>query len=406
MRRRLRRVYVALALMMATVGLFLIAMLSPVLSTTTDFSIYNSGWNGTSDLAVSTYELGNFAPTLATLASGTDVTIVHLSLQELDLNPTTDTLMILGPSRAFSTSDGDVVRNFVTKGGVVVLADDFGTGNGLLEMIGSKSRFSGKLLMDLSFDRRPEFSVCFNFADDPLTVDLSRILLNHPSSITVDAPNASVIAESSIASWLDSDGDSARDVGEPKGPFPIIVKERVGTGTLILLSDPSALINGMVTQLDNGILASNLVSVACDHRTSVFFDENHRAYFDPVAATTQITGELSFINKMHLLGVAFVLLLWVSTDLMDRAFLQILGLYRRFRRAILRLFGSRHPEVESRPAKTPEQLLREVSDKHPEWRLGLLRHVIAERERHSGYIKKVGERAQSEDAYVHHEAID
>ena len=57
MRRRLRKGYIAIALMMATVGLFLVAMLSPVLSTSTDFSIYNSGWNGTSSLAVSTYEL-------------------------------------------------------------------------------------------------------------------------------------------------------------------------------------------------------------------------------------------------------------------------------------------------------------------------------------------------------------
>lgn len=406
MRRRLRKGYIAIALMMATVGLFLVAMLSPVLSTSTDFSIYNSGWNGTSSLAVSTYELGNFAPTLATQASGTDMTIVHMNLQDFDLEPSTDTLMILGPSEAFSASDGETVRHFVSNGGIVVLADDFGTGNGLLEAIGATSRFSGKLLMDLSFDRRPEFSVCFNFVDDPLTVDLSKILLNHPSSITVNSPDVSIIAESSVASWLDSDGDSVRDMGEPKGPFPVIAKERIGNGTIILLSDPSVLINGMVTQLDNGILAANLISVACDHRASVFFDESHRVYFDPVAVTTQITGELSFINKMHLLSVAFVLLLWVSTNIVDRAVLRLIGLFRLLQRTVLRLFGRRLKEVETLPTKTPEELLREVSDKHPEWRLGLLRHVIAERDRHSDYIKKVGARTQSEEVSVHSDAIE
>lgn len=406
MRRRFRRGYVTLALMMATVGLFLVAMVSPVLSTSTDFSIYNAGWNGTSNLAVSTYEAGNFAPTLATQASGTDVTIVHLTLQDFDLRPTADTLIIIGPSKVFSASDGEVVRQFVTNGGIVVLADDFGTGNGLLEAIGASSRFSGKLLMDLSFDKRPEFSVCFNFVDDPLTVDLSTILLNHPSSITVSDPDVSVIAESSIASWLDSDGDSVRDLGEPKGPFPVIAKERIGNGIVILLSDPSVLINGMVTQLDNGILASNLISVACDHRASVFFDESHRIYFDPVAVTTQITGELSFINKMHLLSVAFVLLLWVSTDLIDRAVLRIVGFFRLLQRTVLRLFGRRLKDVEAVPTKTPEELLREVSDRHPEWRLGLLRHVISERERHSGYIRKVGTQTQPEEASVHSDVVE
>ena len=407
MRRRLRRGYIALALMMATVGLFILTMLSPVLSTTTDFSIYNSGWNGTSGLAKSTYELGNFAPTLATQASGTDVTIVHLGLQELDMVASTDTLMIIGPSKPFSASDGAIVRDFVTGGGILVLADDFGTGNGLLETIGASSRFSGKLLMDLSFDKRPEFSVCFNFAEgDPLTTDLSKVLLNHPSSLTVAGPNSTVEAESSIASWLDSDGDSVRDVGEPRGPFPIVARESLGDGIIILLSDPSVLINGMATQLDNGMLAANIVSVACDHRVSVFFDESHREYFDPVVIATQITGDMSFATKMHLMSLAFVLLLWVATDIIDRAVLWFVRALRTVQRAVLKLIGRQVPEVEEGSAKTPEELLREISEKHPEWRLGLLRHVIAERQRHGDYVRKAVARSAPEIPALQPETAD
>jgi hypothetical protein len=406
MQRRLRRGYIAIALMMATVGLFLLTLVSPVLSTTTDFSIYNSGWNGTSSIAKATYELGNFVPTLSTQATDTDMTIVHLDLEELDLQPSTDTLIVLGPSRDFSASDCEVVRQFVTAGGVLVLADDFGTGNGLLEAIGASSRFSGKLMMDLSFDKRPEFSVCFSFTEDPLTNGLSKILLNHPSSITVSGADTTVVAESSIASWLDLNGDSVRDVAEPKGPFPIMARERIGNGTAILLSDPSVLINGMVTQLDNGVLAANLVSVACDHRTSVFFDESHREYFDPVAVTTQITGDLSFADRLHILVVASVLLLWVSTDFIDRAVLRVFAFVRYLQRAVLRLFGKRLPDTEPLSAKTPEELLRELSEKHPEWRLGLIRHVIAERERHGGYIRKVRSRPPTESPTSQPEAVE
>jgi hypothetical protein len=406
MQRRLRRGYIAIALMMATVGLFLLTLVSPVLSTTTDFSIYNSGWNGTSSIAKATYELGNFVPTLSTQATDTDMTIVHLDLEEFDLQPSTDTLIVLGPSRDFSPSDGEVVRRFVTAGGVLVLADDFGTGNGLLEAIGASSRFSGKLMMDLSFDKRPEFSVCFSFTEDPLTNGLSKILLNHPSSITVSGADTTVVAESSIASWLDLNGDSVRDVAEPKGPFPIMARERIGNGTAILLSDPSVLINGMVTQLDNGVLAANLVSVACDHRTSVFFDESHREYFDPVAVTTQITGDLSFADRLHILVVASVLLLWVSTDFIDRAVLRVFAFVRYLQRTVLRLFGKRLPDTEPLSAKTPEELLRELSEKHPEWRLGLIRHVIAERERHGGYIRKGRSRPPTESPTSQPEAVE
>ena len=72
-------------------------------------------------------------------------------------------------------------------------------------------------------------------------------------------PMGQFIASSSIASWLDSDANRAQDIGEPKGPFPVIARERLGQGSIILLSDPSVLINGMREQLDNAVLADNLL---------------------------------------------------------------------------------------------------------------------------------------------------
>ena len=395
MLHRLQRGYIALILMMATVCLFLVAMASPVISTTTDFSIYNSGWNGTSGIAISTYELGNFVPTLSTQASGTDMRIAHLGLQEFDLVPTTDSLMILGPTKGFSMSDGEIVRSFVMAGGIVLLADDFGTGNSLLDAVGAQSRFTGKLLMDLSFDRSPEFPVCFDFAADPLTDGLSTILLNHPSSISVSGSNTSVIARSSIGSWLDSDGDYVRDLGEPRGPFPVMVRERIGAGTLILLSDPSALINGMVGQLDNELLSANIVSVVCDHRLSVYFDESHREYFDPVSVTTEITGDLPFATKMHLLVIAALLLLWVSTDVIDETVRRIVALLRSLADKLMRLIGKRIPEEETSAGRSPEELLSEVIAKHPDWKPGLIRYALTEGDRHGRYVSKALENRPS-----------
>ena len=386
MRRRIKRGYVALMVMIASIALFLVTMASPVISTTTDFSIYNSGWNGTSGLAVATYEAGRFAPTFVAEASGTDATIVHLTLQDIDLRATTDTLVIVGPSKEFTGADGDTVGAFVRGGGVLILADDFGTGNGLLESIGASSRFSGKLLMDLSFDKRPEFSVLFTFADDPLTDGVSKLLLNHPSSIAAGA-GVEILAESSVASWLDTDSDSTRDLGEPKGPFPVLARETLGDGTVILLSDPSVLINGMVTQLDNGLFADNLVAVACEYRTSVFFDESHREYFDPIVATSEITGEMSLASKLHILLIAFALLVWVSTDIVDRTVLRVVGLFRKVVQRILALFGRRIPEEDTGMGRSREELVAEVAERHPDWRLGLIRHIVSERERHGDFVR-------------------
>jgi hypothetical protein len=392
MQRRVRRGYVAGILMMATIGLFLFAMVSPVVSSTTDFSIYNSGWNGTSSLAVATYELGRFAPSFAVKTTETDMTIVHLNLEQIELVPQTDVLMVLGPTKPYSSVDGQIVGDFVRAGGVLVLADDFGAGNSLLEAMGASSRFSGKLLMDLSFDKRPEFSVCFNFEDDPLTAGVTKMLLNHPSSITVSGVNTTVVAESSIASWLDSDGDSVRDLGEPKGPFPVVARERMGTGKIILLSDPSVLINGMITQLDNSIFADNLIVTASDARDSVFFDESHREYFDPIAVTTQITGDLSLIDKANILCVAFVLLIWVSTDVIDRAVIRTMRASRKLVRKVLSLFGRRLPDIDEREQLSAEEMIEEIAARHPDWKLGLLRHTIAESRRHGDHVRGVSQR--------------
>ncbi|MEM4277418.1 MAG: hypothetical protein QXQ13_08065, partial [Thermoplasmata archaeon] len=62
MRHRLQRGYAAIAMVVTAIVFLAVSMQSPVVSTTVDFSIYNSGWNGVSGLAVLTYRAGKFAP--------------------------------------------------------------------------------------------------------------------------------------------------------------------------------------------------------------------------------------------------------------------------------------------------------------------------------------------------------
>ncbi|MBU1158528.1 MAG: hypothetical protein KKE24_04235 [Candidatus Thermoplasmatota archaeon] len=389
---RVKRAYVSVAVLLLVVALFAVTMATPIFSSTNDFSIYNTSWNGASNIAVATYQLGRFAPALTVEATGTDLTIINSDLFEMDLDPTTDVLMILGPTKSFTTAESGLVGAFVKAGGLLVLADDFGTGNGLLVGMGASSRFSGKLMMDLSFDRSPEFSVCFDLKEDPLTANVSRLLMNYPTSISVSGSGTTVIAESSVASWLDSDGDRTRDLGEPQGPFPLIVRERMGSGSILLLSDPSILINGMIDQLDNGVFADNLVTDICSLRLAVYFDESHRDYFDPITATTQLTAEISDSDKFHVLIVAFVLLVWVTTDYIGRLVGTVVQGMRRIWGRILRLLGRNAIEPEPVAPETVEELLAKMMELHPEWKVGLLRHALRERNRHNEFLGKLTEK--------------
>jgi hypothetical protein len=206
--------------------------------------------------------------------------------------------------------------------------------------------------------------------------------MNYPSSVVVKNSSAEVLARSTVASWLDVDGDRLQDLGEPRGPFTLLAREPMGDGTVMLLADPSLLINGMAEHLDNAVLAGNLLSELGLLRTAVYFDESHRDYFDPLVVTSRLTGEISDTAKLVILGLSFVLLVWVSTDLLDRAVSRVVrSLMALWDRTLHILFPSKEAVRPKRPAGL-EGLVEELSRKHPEWRPGIIRHVLREKQRH------------------------
>jgi hypothetical protein len=370
------------------VAVLALSMVSPVISSTTDFSIFNTDWNGTSSFAVSTYETGKFVPSFEVRDAGADLEVVTLNLLDMNLDPDNAALVIIGPSKQFGDSESAYLGAFVRGGGVLFLADDFGTGNSLLEKMGASSRFSGLLVMDLAFDKRPEFSVCFDFEEDPLTDNVTKLLLNYPSSVSVGG-DAQVLARTSIASWLDQDKDRIQDWGEPRGPFPVLAREAMGDGAVILLSDPSVLINGMREQMDDGALVDNIVSEVCLGRSAVFFDESHRDFFSPVNIATTFAGELDVNIKVALVVIAFFLVLWISTDLVDTIFARVIALVRRGVHSITRRIWKRKaPEASAVPERQLDDLVHELTTKHPDWRAGIVRYLVKEDRRHRKTMKR------------------
>jgi hypothetical protein len=391
MRSRLRRGYAAVGILAIAIVLLVVSMTAPVISTSTDFSIYNSGWNGTSKLAVFTYHLGKFVPTFETRSTGTDISIAQLNLRDMNLDPQTSSLVIIGPTKAFSSAEGQIVGDFVRGGGKLLLADDFGSGNSLLEQMGATSRFSNDLVMDLAFEKQPEFSVAFDFTPDPTTANVTTALLNYPSSLTVDPSNTEILARSSVGSWLDTNGDLLRQWEEPRGPFPILARETMGAGAILLLSDPSVLINGMAAYMDDSLLATNLVNYVCLGRTQVMFDESHRTFFDPVKVAMEFTGKMSGNSKMAISLLVLVLTLWITTDLVDRSLSWLARSMRSLAKKLVRRLGLERFMKRKAPAPAPmtdEEMIEAISKEHPEWRIGLVRYLVHARTRHASAAKK------------------
>ena len=390
MQVRVRRGFAAVGAIAIAVVLVIISMAAPIVSTSVDFSIFNSGWNGTSKLAILTYKAGKFAPDFQVKSTGTEITITQLGLSEISLDPITSALVVIGPGKAFTSAEGKMVGDFVRNGGKLLLADDFGTGNSLLIGMGATSRFSNQLVMDLAFEKQPEFSVVYDLRTDSITKNVSTLLLNYPSSLTVGG-DTEAIAFSSIASWLDTNGNRLQEWGEPRGPFAIAARERLGTGSILLLSDPSVLINGMAAQMDNGIFGANLIDEVCNERTAVFFDESHRPFFDPIAVTTQFTGQVSDNAKAIVAILAFVLALWIFTDVVDRTVAWTVRKTKALLNAIAEALGVGYfrKKAPSPPkAMSKEELLDMIVQEHPEWRTGLVRYLLREREKHGKMLEQ------------------
>lgn len=184
-------------------------------------------------------------------------------------------LLVLGPATPFTSAEADAIQAFLAAGGRVLLADDGGAANSLLERLPTATRVQPGLLLDLAYSRQPRFPLLTDVEPHPLTAGVETLVANEAATLRADA-NATVLVRSSSAAWVDRDGDGAPSADEPGGPFAVVLVEPLGRGELVLLSDPSLFTNEMLGVQDNAVLADALVRRLADRGAQVHVDESHR----------------------------------------------------------------------------------------------------------------------------------
>ena len=214
-----------------------------------DFRVENPFWNGTRD-AHNSYQTQPLA-----------------SLADLPPSPTGITL-ILVPYLSGTPAELEQLSRFVTRGGTLVLADDYGHGNQILEHLGLKARFSGQPLLDPLINYKNEyFPRITHLEPGPLTGNSGNLVFNHATClINIAAPET--LARSSSFSFLDQNDSGTWDEGETAGPLPVISHHQLGRGQVILISDPSLFINGMTIE-DNKRLMQNIAAA------TLYIDQSH-----------------------------------------------------------------------------------------------------------------------------------
>ena len=218
---------------------------------TADFSTYNPDWNGGKEIR--------------NLTSGNHQVMAISDRSVLaSFEPNKTTLFILGPRSNFSTEDIDIIKKFVETGGLLILADDFGSGNELLNKLTTSVSFSKMLLQDdLNFWKKPAFPVATTSI-----VNVSNITMNYPTYLVITDRSVKVLSSSSRFGRI-SITESERGQSDS---YPVIAYFTYGRGEIVAISDPSIFINSML-QFENN---KDLLEGIAKNRTVMIFDDTDR----------------------------------------------------------------------------------------------------------------------------------
>lgn len=226
-----------------------LGILTKIAPSIDDLWAENPYWNG----------LANVQSTIKPIRID-DLTKVGLEVQIVS----NSTLLLLGPSKHFDDVDIEIINGYLSNGGRVILADDFGTGNELLEGLDIPVRFTGMLMEDtLYYETKPEMPRIINFTIQ--NEGVNELVMNYPTTLET-GEGLRIFASSTTTSLVSTDeGDNSYSLKA----YPVIGLVEKGEGDLVLISDPSLFINSMLGKADNSRLLTSFL------KGTVVLDESH-----------------------------------------------------------------------------------------------------------------------------------
>jgi hypothetical protein len=232
------------------------------------------------------------------------------TLDDLPEFPEKSVLIII-PYLQYGNEEMARVQKYVKNGGILLLMDDFGYGNDILDYLGINARFSNKALLDPLFCYKNQWMpkiTDFNSAVKETGVTV--VILNHATTLT-GTGTENVIASSSKASYEDINSNEIQDENEPLGPFTIAAKYSIGKGQVIAVSDPSLVISSMVDRDDNYLFIKDIIQLKSETE-DIFFDRSHLSKTPLDVSKIRLAGIRKFISNPYTLvgltGLIFVVI--------------------------------------------------------------------------------------------------
>jgi hypothetical protein len=259
-------------------------------TTSAAFSPFNGNWEGASGLQA--------------VAAEADVeSDVALTTDAYDsVRPLGTVAVVVSPDRRYTDAEAAAVERFVRRGGTLLVAEDFGPhSNALLASLGARSRVDGRLVTDDAvYYRSPTMPVARPDAASRLLVGVDTFTLNHGSYVRPDG--ASVLVASSDYAVVRN--DIGNPVGTSLGPYPFVTVEPLGDGSVVVVSDSSALINAMLDRPGNAAFVENVFA----RHDRVLLDYSHSADVPPLEQALAVVASVPLLQA----GLGVVTLLVVG----------------------------------------------------------------------------------------------
>lgn len=326
------------ALLAALVAVLAVAAGVGLTTSSAAFGAYNPAWDGTQTLRGVADD------------SGAEAVIGQSMAPYRTADPNATTAVIVSPSENYTAEQAETIGEFVSAGGTLFVAGDFGAPtNELLADLGVSTRVVGAPVRDDQRNyRTPAFPVATNVTESNLTTNVSRVTLNYPSLLAPGA-DARVLVSTSGFAYVDENGNEELDDSETVASYPVIAVEAYGEGRVVVSSDPSMFVNAMLEPPDNRQFAQNLFA----DREAVVFDYTHTASVPIAVAIVLAIADSPWLQLL----VAALLAGGAALAWRERVIPESVA---------VRLFGDSEPPAES--VRIPhEQVVAGIERRHPDW---------------------------------------
>jgi hypothetical protein len=233
------------------------------------------------------------------------------SLEDISPQAKQEVLVCI-PYIEYSDTELFNIKEFINNGNTLLVLDDFGYGNQILEYLGIDARFSNISLLDPLFNYKNQyFPRITDFTADVSQSGIEAITLNHAAFID-NVRQENILAMSSQTSFADINGNGVLDEYESQGPLVVAAGYDSGKGKLILVSDPSITINTMVGQNDNYEFISYLVNMT-GVPEKIRLDRAHITKTPLDVSKINMEKIIEILNNRYvLLGIVFIIFILVA----------------------------------------------------------------------------------------------